>query len=100
MLTVKDISPKSFAVEGSNVVQTPAAQPQTPSGFKPYTVRIAASALNVRKGPGADTDVVKTLLNDNGVYTIVEEAKGSGASVWCKLQEALGWISGDFVKRQ
>jgi hypothetical protein len=66
--------------------------------FKPYTVRINVSALNVRSGHGTNTNVVKTLVNDKNIYTITEEAEGPGASLWCKLKSGLGWVSKDFVK--
>lgn len=47
---------------------------QTPSGatFTPYLVRITASVLNIRKGPGT-TYAVTGQIKDRGVYTIVEQ---------------------------
>ncbi len=67
--------------------------------FEPYKVSVKVIALNVRKGPGTDYPVVKTLMNDKNVYTIVEEANGPGASKWCKLKSDLGWVSKDFMKK-
>ena len=34
-----------------------------------------------------------------GVYTIVEEATGKGATKWGKLKSGAGWISLDYAKR-
>ena len=62
--------------------------------FKPYIVRVTASALNVRKGPGTNYGVVMT-IRDKGSYTIVEEANGS----WGKLKSGAGWISLDYTKK-
>ena len=72
----------------------------TAEKFKPHKVYITAPALNVRKGPGTDTEIVKTLINDGDVHNIVEESEGPGASVWCKLESGIGWISGDHVKKK
>lgn len=65
--------------------------------LEPYLVTVNVPALNVRKGPGTDHAVVKVLMNDKNIYTIVEEVKGPGAAIWCKLKSGLGWISKDFV---
>ena len=48
----------------------------------PYVVRITVKSLNVRKGPGTNYAVVKTLTNDTNAYTITEESSGSGATLW------------------
>lgn len=34
-----------------------------------------------------------------GVYTIVSEAAGKGATLWGKLKSGKGWISLDFAKK-
>ena len=59
----------------------------------PYTVRVKISDLNIRKGPGTDYARVKYI--PVGVYTIVEEAEGKGASKWGRLKSGIGWISLD-----
>ena len=41
------------------------------------TVRVTASALNIRKGPSTKHPIVKTIEN-GGVYTVVEEVDGWG----------------------
>lgn len=66
--------------------------------FKNYTVRITTDELSIRKSPGINYDVVGTIC-DEGVYTIIEEAKGKGASKWGKLKSGAGWISLDYTKR-
>ena len=73
-----------------------AAPATTP--FQPYTVKVTASALNIRKGAGTNTAVVGT-IKDKGVYTIVEEANGAGASKWGRLKSGAGWISLDHAQK-
>ena len=63
----------------------------------PYMVRIKISDLNIRKGPGTDCARVKYI--PVGVYTIVEEAEGKGASRWGRLKSGIGWISLDYVEK-
>lgn len=63
----------------------------------PYMVRVKISDLNIRKGPGTDHARVKYI--PVGVYTIVEEADGKGASKWGRLKSGIGWISLDHVVR-
>ena len=53
----------------------------------PYLVKVTATALNVRKGPGTGYAIVTT-IRDKGVYTIVEEQNG-----WGRLKSGAGWIS-------
>lgn len=64
----------------------------------PYLVKVTATPLNVRKGAGTNYAANGTIVN-NGVYTIVEESVGQGASLWGKLKSGAGWISLDFVKK-
>lgn len=66
-------------------------------GMTPYTVRITSSNLRIRKGPGTGESVVGFI--QPGVYTIVEEADGPGASKWGRLKLAPGWVSLDFCTR-
>lgn len=54
--------------------------------------------LNIRKGPG--TNYGKTgQFTDKGIFTIVQESKGEGATLWGKLKSGAGWISLDFAKK-
>lgn len=70
----------------------------TPTVFIPYLVKVTASVLNIRKQP-TTASVITGAIRDKGVYTIVEEANGTGASRWGKLKSGAGWISLDYTKR-
>lgn len=63
----------------------------------PYTVRITATDLNIRSGPGTN-NVSKGHIKP-GVYTITEEADGKGATKWGKLKSGVGWVSLDFCTK-
>ena len=63
---------------------------------EPYLVRVTISDLYIRKGPG--TNYGKNGFIKPGVYTIVAESNGTGASKWGKLKSGAGWISLDYAK--
>ena len=99
-------------VSGSNSINSPvntkyltvaggsaAAAQVPPPTFQPYTVKVVADSLNIRKGAGTNNSVVGA-ISDKGVYTIVEESSGAGASKWGKLKSGAGWISLDFVQKR
>lgn len=65
--------------------------------FAPYTVQVTISDLRIRKGPG--TNYVANGYTGKGVFTIVAEATGTGASKWGKLKSGAGWISLDYAKK-
>lgn len=65
--------------------------------FQPYTVQVKVRDLNIRKGPG--TNYARTKFIPVGVYTIVEEAGGQGASKWGRLKSGAGWISLDYCTK-
>lgn len=65
--------------------------------FNPYKVRVSIKDLNIRKGPG--TKYASNGLCSVGVYTIIEESNGVGATKWGKLKSGAGWISLDYAKR-
>lgn len=65
---------------------------ESTQSFKPYTVKITTSALNVRKGPGVQHATVTT-VKLNEVYTIVDVKDG-----WGKLKSGAGWISLSYTK--
>jgi uncharacterized protein YgiM (DUF1202 family) len=58
--------------------------------------------LNIRKGPGTNYGTVGKYTG-KGVFTIVEEASGAGASKWGLLkaykQKRNGWISLDYASK-
>lgn len=63
-----------------------------------YTVKVTTAVLNIRKGPGTNYGTNGT-IKDKGVYTIVAESDGPGASKWGKLKSGAGWISLDYTQR-
>lgn len=65
--------------------------------FKPYTVKVSINNLNIRKGAGTNYGVARVC--PVGIYTIVEESNGQGASKWGKLKSGAGWISLDHVTK-
>ena len=71
----------------------------TTPAFQPYMVRVTANELNIRKGPGTNHAIVGA-IRDKGIYTIVEESNGSGASKWGRLKSGAGWVSLDFTQRR
>lgn len=58
-----------------------------------YKVKITASILNVRKGPGTSYGIA-TKVKKNGIYTIVQTKNG-----WGKLKSGAGWISLSYTKK-
>ncbi len=66
--------------------------------FRPYLVRVSIPDLNIRKGPGTDKEKTGKYTGA-GIFTVVEEANGKGASRWGKLKSGAGWISLDFCER-
>ena len=74
---------------------------QTASGGSgtPFLVKVNATDLNIRKGPG--TNYGKTgKYTGKGVFTITEVKSGTGSTAgWGKLKSGAGWISLDYAKR-
>lgn len=69
----------------------------TEEAFKPYRVKVSISDLYIREGAG--TNYSKKGFIKKGVYTIVAEADGKGASKWGKLKSGAGWISLDYAEK-
>ena len=63
----------------------------------PYLVRVKITNLNIRKGPG--TNYGATGYIQPGIYTIVAESTGKGATKWGKLKSGAGWISLDYTTK-
>lgn len=83
----------SYCTIGKSVISSSAATP-----FAAYKVKVIADALSIRKGAG--TNYSKNgAIKDKGVYTIVAEANGKGATKWGKLKSGAGWISLDYCKK-
>lgn len=70
---------------------------EAPKPKLPYLVKVSITDLNIRTGPG--TNYVRTQFIPVGVYTIVEEADGKGATKWGRLKSGAGWISLDYVTK-
>lgn len=90
-----DIAAKVNAKLGVSSVPTASAISESKV---PYKVRITATDLRIRKGPGTNTAIVQKAIAP-GVYTIVSEATGEGATKWGKLKSGVGWVSLDFCKK-
>lgn len=58
-----------------------------------YMVKVTASELNIRRGPGIIYKVAGS-IKDQGVYTIIKEQNG-----WGYLKSKAGWISLKYTKR-
>lgn len=64
-----------------------------------FKVRVTATDLNIRTGPGTDT--AKTgRFTGAGVFTITEVKDGPGsAKGWGRLKSGAGWIALDFAQK-
>lgn len=86
---------KAATVKKSTETAKPKAAATTSTKNK--TVRVTASALNIRKGPSTNYPIVG-VIKDKGVYTIVEEKNG-----WGRLKkgpvEGSSWISLTYTKK-
>lgn len=63
----------------------------------PYKVRIKISNLRIRSGAG--TNYAAKGFIAPGVYTIIDEAAGTGATKWGKLKSGAGWVSLDYCTK-
>lgn len=63
-----------------------------------YEVKVTASALNIRKGPGTSYGKVG-IIRDKGTYTIVEEKNGWGLLKGYQSGRN-GWISLKYTKKK
>lgn len=94
----ENVGYKVFDAAGNIVYPTAAKPTQTPAANTFYKVQIDIANLNIRKGPG--TNYNKTgQFTGKGIFTIVQESKGKGATLWGKLKSGAGWISLDFAKK-
>ena len=60
---------------------------------KPYSVKVTADVLNIRKGAGTQYPVVGC-IKDRGVYTIIDTC-----NKWGFLKSKAGWICLDYAKK-
>lgn len=89
---------KAFDASGNIVYPATAKPTQTPAANTLYKVQIGIANLNIRKGPGTNYDKTGQFTG-KGIFTIVQESKGEGATLWGKLKSGAGWISLDFAKK-
>lgn len=90
---------KATSGAGSTTTPTTTEKPTTGStgaSMTPYRVRVKITDLRIRSGPGTDT-AIKGYIPP-GVYTIMEEKPGKGATKWGRLKSGAGWIALDFAK--
>ena len=81
-----------------NVVYAPSKSSEPEQKKVSYRVRVSIKNLNIRKGPGTNYDKTGKYTGI-GVFTIVAEADGEGATKWGKLKSGAGWISLDYAKK-
>ena len=74
-------------------------EPDAPAEFEAYNVRVTATLLNVRSGPGTNFGINSSIM-DQGLYGICDESDGPGASRWGKMSNGWGWISLDYTERE
>lgn len=80
---------KVFDASG-NVVYSAATKPVSDhTAGTSYKVQIDIANLNIRKGPGTNYDKTGQFTG-KGIFTIVQEAKGEGATRWGKLKSGAG----------
>lgn len=89
----KKVNAKLGAADTSEPTKTEAAAKSN----VPYKVRIKISNLRIRSGAG--TNYAAKGFIAPGVYTIVEEATGTGATKWGKLKSGAGWVSLDYCTK-
>lgn len=74
-------------------------KPVTPEPTSGYLVKVTVPVLNIREKPGTDS-TISGQIKDKGIYTIIKESSGKGASKWGKLKSGMGWIALDYTERQ
>lgn len=82
-----------------SVSGTASSKPSVTTANGTFKVRVDATDLNIRKGPG--TNYAKTGKHTGkGTFTITETKSGAGSvKGWGRLKSGAGWISLDFAKR-
>ena len=74
----KRLGGETAATPAAPAAPTAQAKPST-GAFKSYLVRVSVTDLNIRKGPGTNNAIVGVIKP--GVYTIVAESAGKGATI-------------------
>lgn len=84
--------------ETENIDDSNSDTPDNSVAFTPYKVRVTAPVLKVRSGPGKNYKTIR-LITDKGIYEIISESIGIGASKWGELRSGSEWISLDYGLR-
>jgi len=82
---------KVFNEQGEQVY--PKAETKPKATNTSYLVKVTASGLNIRSGPGTNYKV-NGVIRDKGTYTIVDTS-----GKWGKLKSGAGWIHLDYTKK-
>lgn len=88
----KNACPEGFTVfnKKGEAVYTKKKEEAKPTPSVPFVIRVRATDLNIRSGPGIQNESRGVI--PVGVYTIVETQNG-----WGRLKSGAGWISLDYV---
>lgn len=66
--------------------------------FKPYRIKVTTDCLSIYSGASI-MNICVGHIKDKGVYTIIAESNGTGATKWGKLKSGVGWISLDYTNK-
>lgn len=90
-----------YAAAASTTPTAPTTPAEEPAVSFPYKVRVRIDDLNIRRGPG--TNYASRGYTGAGVFTIVDEADGPGATRWGLLKsyqsKRNGWISLNYTAK-
>lgn len=67
--------------------------------LEPYEVTVDPKALNCRVKPEISASI-KTVIQDDGPYTISEEVLDENCTSWGKIEELGGWVQLSFTTRK
>ena len=93
---------RRLGADGGSVQDSTSTDGETssaPSADVPFLVRVTATDLNIRTGPG--TNYAKTgKFTGAGVFTITEVKDGPGSTKgWGRLKSGSGWIALNFTTK-
>ena len=90
-----------YAAASTTTPTAPTTPAEEPTVSFPYKVRVSIDDLNIRRGPG--TNYASRGYTGAGIFTIVDEADGPGATRWGLLKsyksKRNGWISLDYAAK-
>lgn len=90
-----------YAAADTTTPTAPTTPAEEPAVSFPYKVRVSIDNLRIRRGPG--TNYASRGYTGAGIFTIVEEADGPGATRWGLLKsyqsKRNGWISLNYTAK-